>query len=71
MIVVEYDEDIIEYVDWIVDIGLGVGEYGGCIVYSGFYDELLCNKDLIIGVYLFGWESIEILVIWCFVDFCC
>lgn len=32
LIVVEYDEDIIRSVDYIVDIGLYVGVYGGKVV---------------------------------------
>lgn len=29
LIVVEYDDDIMCVVDYLVDIGFGVGEYGG------------------------------------------
>lgn len=32
VIVVEYDEDVICVVDYIVDIGLGVGVYGGNVI---------------------------------------
>lgn len=43
LIVVEYDEDIICYVDYIVDIGLKVGIYGGEIVCQGDFQILLKN----------------------------
>lgn len=29
----EYDEEIIKVVDYIIDIGLGVGVYGGWIIF--------------------------------------
>ncbi|QUR67419.1 excinuclease ABC subunit UvrA [Mycobacterium spongiae] len=59
LIVVEHDEDTIEHADWIVDIGPGAGEHGGCIVHSGPYQELLRNKKSITGAYLSGAHRIE------------
>src|ERR1700751_6158538 len=59
LIVVEHDEDTIAHADWVVDIGPGAGEHGGCIVHSGTYSDLLANKDSITGAYLSGKESIE------------
>ena len=35
VLVVEHDEDMIRVADHIVDIGLGAGEQGGRVVYSG------------------------------------
>lgn len=32
---VEYDEDVILFVDYVIDMGLGVGVYGGCVVVEG------------------------------------
>src|SRR6185312_16218689 len=58
LIIVEHDEDTIRTADWIVDIGPGAGEHGGCIVHSGTYSELLANADSITGAYLAGTESI-------------
>ena len=37
VLVVEHDEDMIRVADHIVDIGLGAGEQGGKVVYSGDY----------------------------------
>lgn len=47
--VVEYDEDMMCVVDWIVDFGLGVGEYGGDVVVVGNYDELCVDEKLLMG----------------------
>lgn len=38
VIVVEYDMDVVVYVDWIIDFGFGVGDEGGCIVVLGLFD---------------------------------
>ena len=35
VIVVEHDEETMRAADWIVDVGPGAGEHGGCICYSG------------------------------------
>lgn len=40
-IVVEYDKEMIKYVDFVVDIGLKVGRYGGEVVFSGSVKDLL------------------------------
>lgn len=52
MLVVEHDEDTMKAADYIVDIGPGAGEYGGQIVASGTYDEILANDNSITGQYL-------------------
>ena len=54
LIVVEHDEDTIRTADWIVDIGPGAGEYGGEVVHSGGYDELLANERSVTGDFLAG-----------------
>jgi excinuclease ABC subunit A len=59
LIVVEHDLDTIAHADWIVDIGPGAGEHGGCIVHSGTYDELLRNSNSVTGAYLTGSQSIK------------
>ena len=41
VLVVEHDEDMIRVADHIVDIGLGAGEQGGRVVYSGDLPGLL------------------------------
>jgi excinuclease ABC subunit A len=35
LFIVEHDLDVIRHADWIVDVGPGAGEQGGCILYSG------------------------------------
>jgi excinuclease ABC subunit A len=35
LFVVEHDLDIIRDADWIVDVGPGAGDQGGCVLYSG------------------------------------
>ncbi|MBY0445970.1 MAG: excinuclease ABC subunit A, partial [Burkholderiales bacterium] len=35
LFVVEHDLDVIRQADWIVDVGPGAGEHGGCVLYSG------------------------------------
>jgi excinuclease ABC subunit A len=52
VIVVEHDEDMIRVADHIVDIGLGAGEQGGKIVYSGDYAGLLQESRSLTAKYL-------------------
>lgn len=49
MLVVEYDEDVICMVDYVIDIGLGVGVYGGMVVVEGNVEEIIVNLNLFIG----------------------
>ena len=60
LIVVEHDEETIRTADWIVDIGPGAGEYGGKVVVSGSYEDLIASKESITGAYLSGRKSIAI-----------
>ena len=59
LIVVEHDEETIRTADWVVDIGPGAGEHGGCIVVSGPYEELISSPESITGAYLSGRLEIE------------
>ena len=52
MLVVEHDEDMIRVADHIVDIGLGAGEQGGKVVYSGDYQGLLLESRSLTAKYL-------------------
>ena len=52
VIVVEHDEDMIRVADHIVDIGLGAGEQGGKVVYSGDYQGLLQEPRSLTAKYL-------------------
>lgn len=49
VIVVEYDEDVVLIVDYVVDVGFGVGVYGGEIVVCGMLFEVMVNFVLFIG----------------------
>lgn len=48
-IVVEYDDDIMRVVDYLVDVGLGVGNYGGEVVLSGIFNKVMKDKKFLIG----------------------
>ena len=52
VLVVEHDEDMIRVADHIVDIGLGAGEQGGKVVYSGDYQGLLHESRSLTAKYL-------------------
>jgi excinuclease ABC subunit A len=52
VIVVEHDEDMIRVADHVVDIGLGAGEQGGRVVYSGDVPGLLQEPQSLTAKYL-------------------
>jgi excinuclease ABC subunit A len=52
VLVVEHDEDMIRVADHIVDIGLGAGEQGGRVVYSGDLPGLLMEPRSLTAKYL-------------------
>jgi len=52
VIVVEHDEEMIRVADHIVDIGLGAGEQGGRVVYSGDLAGLLLEPRSLTAKYL-------------------
>jgi excinuclease ABC subunit A len=52
VLVVEHDEDMIRVADHIVDIGLGAGEQGGRVVYSGTLDGLMHEPRSLTAKYL-------------------
>ncbi|HEY3092859.1 MAG TPA: excinuclease ABC subunit UvrA, partial [Vicinamibacterales bacterium] len=52
VLVVEHDEDMIRVADHVVDIGLGAGEQGGRVVYSGDYPGLLQEPRSLTAKYL-------------------
>lgn len=60
--VVEYDLELMCCVQWLVDVGLQVGEYGGCVFYSGEFDGLCDVQYLCMVQYLFDW--VFVLVSW-------
>ncbi len=52
VLVVEHDEEMIRVADHVVDIGLGAGEQGGKVVYSGDYAGLLKESRSLTAKYL-------------------
>jgi excinuclease ABC subunit A len=52
VLVVEHDEEMMRVADHIVDIGLGAGEQGGRVVYSGTFEGLLQEPRSLTAKYL-------------------
>lgn len=59
VLVVEHDPEMIKAADNIIDIGPFAGNYGGEVVFSGHYDQLLTSATLT-GKYLSGRKKIPI-----------
>jgi excinuclease ABC subunit A len=54
LFVVEHDLDVVRRSDWVVDIGPGAGDGGGCVLYSGPVNGLEQVDESVTGRYLFG-----------------
>jgi excinuclease ABC subunit A len=52
VLVVEHDADMIKVADHIVDLGLGAGEQGGRVVFSGVLDDLMKDARSLTAKYL-------------------
>ena len=52
VLVVEHDADMIKVADHIVDLGLGAGEQGGRVVFSGTLDGLMHEPRSLTAKYL-------------------
>ena len=52
VLVVEHDADMIRVADEVVDLGLGAGEQGGRVIYSGPVDGLLTDSRSLTAKYL-------------------
>ena len=52
VVVVEHDADMIRVADQVVDLGLGAGERGGRIIYSGNVEGLLRDQHSLTAKYL-------------------
>jgi excinuclease ABC subunit A len=52
VVVVEHDMRFVAQVDWVIDLGPGAGEDGGCIVASGTPDEVATVADSRTAAYL-------------------
>lgn len=70
LIVVEYDEDMMLVVDYIIDIGLGVGIYGGIVMLQGILEEIMNDENLLMGQYLSGCKFIFVWMECCSVGDC-
>jgi excinuclease ABC subunit A len=60
VIVVEHDADMIAVADHVVDMGVGAGEHGGRVVYSGTLEGLQNDPRSLTAKYLRGELSIPI-----------
>lgn len=60
VIVVEHDEDTIRHADYVIDMGPGAGEKGGCIVAAGTPAEVAMAKGGYTADYLSGRRKIEV-----------
>jgi excinuclease ABC subunit A len=54
VLVVEHDEDMIRVADHVVDMGLGAGEQGGRVIFSGPLEELSRDPRSLTAKYLRG-----------------
>lgn len=54
LFVVEHEIDVIRHADWLVDVGPGAGEQGGCVLYSGPPAGLANIESSHTRRYLFG-----------------
>lgn len=52
VIIIEHNMDIISKADWIIDMGLGAGKYGGEIIFEGIPKDILLNNTSLTGKYL-------------------
>lgn len=60
VLVVEHDEETMWESDYVVDLGPGAGENGGCVVAQGTPEEVAANDTSLTGQYLSGKRKIEI-----------
>jgi excinuclease ABC subunit A len=60
VLVVEHDADMITVADYVIDMGLGAGEHGGRVIFSGTLDELRGEPRSLTAKYLRGELSIPI-----------
>ena len=60
VIVVEHDADMIRVADHVVDMGLGAGEQGGRVVFSGTLAELMVEPRSLTAKYLRGELAIPV-----------
>jgi len=59
VIVVEHDEETMLASDWLIDVGLGAGEHGGEIIFSGTPKDIKKSTKSLTGKYLSGKDKID------------
>jgi len=60
VLVVEHDEETIRTADYVIDMGPGAGEHGGCVVAAGPPEEILRCEASLTGQYLSGRKEIPV-----------
>ncbi|HLH74722.1 MAG TPA: excinuclease ABC subunit UvrA, partial [Chloroflexota bacterium] len=58
VLVVEHDEETMRAADYLIDVGPGAGEHGGCIVAAGTLDEVLKVPESLTAQFLRGDRAI-------------
>jgi excinuclease ABC subunit A len=60
IVVVEHDADVMRSADYIVDLGPGAGENGGCVTFAGTYSRLISDGSAsLTAAYLRGERSTQ------------
>jgi len=60
VIVVEHDKTTMKHADHIIDLGPGAGEFGGQVIASGNYNDILKSKKSLTARYLRNDREIEV-----------
>ncbi len=60
ILVVEHDPDVIAAADYLIDMGLGAGEFGGRVLAAGAVEEVAQEHESLTGRYLSGALSIPV-----------
>jgi excinuclease ABC subunit A len=60
VIVVEHDEEMMREADYLIDVGVGAGIYGGEIISAGLPDKVINDPNSLTGQYLSGKKSIAV-----------
>jgi excinuclease ABC subunit A len=60
VIVVEHDEEAIKSADYVIDMGLGAGIHGGCIIAEGTPQQIEQHPESLTGQYLSNRRRIDI-----------
>ena len=60
VLVVEHDEDMIRAADHVIDMGLGAGIHGGCVIAQGSFEDVKSHPRSLTGKYLAQILKIEV-----------